>query len=185
MTPSSLLRARTGAAIAGVAIALSAATVVAHSATRATERAPSSNVPADVPADAPSPTPSGSAVGPDATGPAAFGLCKAWANHAKHDDGKERAAGSVAMRNLAEAAGGKAKVEAYCATVPHPSQRAKGDKPDKPDKAEKADREDKPDKGEKAGPKDKVEKQPGKAGRSGKDKPVEPSPSASPSPSSS
>ncbi|WP_404386480.1 hypothetical protein LL946_07880 [Knoellia locipacati] len=177
MTPSSMLRARFGAALAGVAIALAAATVVAHSATRATERAPSSSAPADVP----SPTASRSPVGPDATGPAAFGLCRAWANHAKHDDGKERAAGSVAMRNLAEAAGGESKVEAYCATVPHPSQRAKPDR----GKGEKAGPKDELEKDEKAGPKDKVEKEPGKAGRSGKDKPAKPSPSASPSASSS
>ena len=117
-------------------------------------------------------------MGPDATGPAAFGLCRAWANHEKHDDGTKRAQGSVAMRNLAEAAGGESRVEDYCATVPHPSGKAKRGGGDAQDE------------GTKAGPKDKVEKQPGMAGRSGKDKPGKdkrdkdrPGPTASPTPS--
>jgi hypothetical protein len=65
-----------------------------------------------------------SAVGPDATGPAAFGLCNAW-SHAK--DSKKTAEHSVAFRNLVKAAGGVDRVDGYCATVEHPSARA-GDK---------------------------------------------------------
>ena len=142
MALDSILGARTGAALAGVALALGAATVVAHSATRP-EVVPPSSVPSD------------SGVGPDATGPAAFGLCRAWANHEKHDDGADRARGSVAMRNLAEAAGGEDKVEGYCATVRHPSAGARrGGSSDDSD-----------DSGTKAGPKDKAGKHPGKAGR--------------------
>lgn len=65
------------------------------------------------PSDAPASTP----VGPDATGPAAFGLCTAY----QHSKGHGNAGGkSVAMRNLAAAAGGSDKVAAYCATVTHP-----------------------------------------------------------------
>jgi hypothetical protein len=64
------------------------------------------------------------AVGPDATGPAAFGLCNAW-SHAK--ESKRTAEHSVAFRNLVKAAGGVDKVDGYCATVEHPSARA-GDK---------------------------------------------------------
>ena len=56
-------------------------------------------------------------VGPDATGPAAFGLCNAWA-HAKARGSPSQQA--TAFRNLADAAGGASNVAAYCATVPHP-----------------------------------------------------------------
>ena len=65
------------------------------------------------------------AVGPDATGPAAFGLCNAW-SHAKPS--KQTATHSVAFRNLVAAAGGEDKVAAYCASVEHPSA-AKTHKP--------------------------------------------------------
>ena len=63
------------------------------------------------------------AVGPDATGHAAFGLCTAWA-HAK--DSGQAADKSVAFRNLATAAGGEKKIAAYCADVPHPGSTATG-----------------------------------------------------------
>ncbi|TQJ50237.1 hypothetical protein FBY26_1937 [Phycicoccus sp. SLBN-51] len=65
------------------------------------------------------------AVGPDAKGPAAHGLCTAW-SHAKPS--KRTAGHSVAFRNLVTAAGGPDKVEAYCASLPRPS----AGKPDKP-----------------------------------------------------
>ena len=60
------------------------------------------------------------AVGPDATGPAAFGLCTAWAHVQNHGKVADR---SVAFRNLATAAGGNG-IAAYCATVPHPGASA-------------------------------------------------------------
>jgi len=63
------------------------------------------------------------AVGPAAKGPAAFGLCTAWA-HAK--DSGQAADKSVAFRNLATAAGGEKKIAAYCADVPHPGSTATG-----------------------------------------------------------
>jgi len=56
-------------------------------------------------------------VGPDATGPAAFGLCTAWAHAKAHGTHSQQA---VAFRNLAAAAGGASHVAAYCAAVPHP-----------------------------------------------------------------
>jgi hypothetical protein len=56
-------------------------------------------------------------VGPDASGPAAFGLCNAYAHAKKH--GKS-IGHSIAFRNLAAAAGGAGRIDAYCATVPHP-----------------------------------------------------------------
>ena len=63
------------------------------------------------------------AVGPDATGHAAFGLCTAWT----HVQANGRAADkSVAFRNLATAAGGATKIAAYCAKVPHPGATAPG-----------------------------------------------------------
>ncbi|HEX8093731.1 hypothetical protein, partial [Jatrophihabitans sp.] len=63
--------------------------------------------------------PTSSPAGPDATGPAAFGLCTAYA----HANGQS-AEGSVAFANLATAAGGADKVEAYCATIVHPGSAA-------------------------------------------------------------
>ena len=58
------------------------------------------------------------AVGPDATGPAAFGLCTAW-EHVQASPGRA-AEKSVAFHNLATAAGGVNGITAYCATIPHP-----------------------------------------------------------------
>lgn len=59
------------------------------------------------------PAPSASPSGPDATGPAAFGLCTAFAHSGL-------ATGSVAYQSLVTAAGGADKITAYCATIPHP-----------------------------------------------------------------
>jgi hypothetical protein len=67
-------------------------------------------------------TKSATPVGPDPTGPAAFGLCTAYSS--------AKAAGtpisptSVAFKNLATAAGGADKIEAFCAKVPHPGSGA-------------------------------------------------------------
>ncbi|KGN41199.1 hypothetical protein N801_08945 [Knoellia aerolata DSM 18566] len=144
---SPLMSARAGAAVAGIAIGLGGTAVVAWSASRP-PAAPSTVTPATT-STSPSPKPSDRPVGPDANGPAKFGLCRAWSNHHKHDDGVERAKGSVAMRNLAAAAGGEDKVEAFCAAVPHPGN------------------------GPKAGKDDATEDgKDGKAGKSGKDKPA-------------
>ena len=56
-------------------------------------------------------------VGPDPTGHAAYGLCTAYAHLKAHGSAAQKA---VAFRNLATAAGGAAKVTAYCAGVAHP-----------------------------------------------------------------
>lgn len=53
------------------------------------------------------------AVGPDATGDAAYGLCQAFATDKVHGKADQ----SVAYRNLATAAGGAANIEAFCRTV--------------------------------------------------------------------
>jgi hypothetical protein len=57
------------------------------------------------------------AAGPDPTGPAGFGLCTAYAHAKAHGTASQKA---MAFRNLAAAAGGPAKIAAYCAAVPHP-----------------------------------------------------------------
>jgi hypothetical protein len=56
-----------------------------------------------------------SAQGPDATGPAAVGLCRAFTEGEKAEHGK--ALGSVAFQALARAAGGRDNIEVYCAGV--------------------------------------------------------------------
>jgi hypothetical protein len=63
------------------------------------------------------PTATATPVGPNATGPAAFGLCTAYAHAKAHGTSKQQA---TAFRNLAAAAGGAANIAAYCAAVPHP-----------------------------------------------------------------
>ena len=63
------------------------------------------------------------AVGPDAAGPAAFGLCTAYAHAKAHGTASQKA---VAFRNLAAAAGGAAKIAAYCTAVPHPGNSQPG-----------------------------------------------------------
>jgi hypothetical protein len=63
------------------------------------------------------------AVGPDATGHAAFGLCTAWEHVQGHGKAAEK---SVAFANLATAAGGIDKITAYCAKVPHPGSTVAG-----------------------------------------------------------
>jgi len=59
------------------------------------------------------------AAGPDAAGPAASGLCTAYAHAKAHGTASQKA---VAFGNLAAAAGGAAKIAAYCAAVPHPGR---------------------------------------------------------------
>src|SRR5215218_8147072 len=56
-----------------------------------------------------------SAVGPDATGAARAGLCRAWQAGQGSDNGHR--AGSVAFQALVRAAGGADKVDAYCEDV--------------------------------------------------------------------
>jgi hypothetical protein len=57
------------------------------------------------------------AVGPDATGPAAFGLCTAWSKGGL-------ATTSVSYLNLSTAAGGADGIAAYCATIVKPGSTA-------------------------------------------------------------
>lgn len=68
-------------------------------------------------ADSPAPRPDATPAGPDATGPAAFGLCTAFTN-----GGLDPA--STAFKSLATAANGSADIAAYCKSVPVPGQAA-------------------------------------------------------------
>jgi len=63
------------------------------------------------------------AAGPDAAGPAGSGLCTAYAHAKAHGTASQKA---VAFRDLAAAAGGAAKIAAYCAAVPHPGSAQSG-----------------------------------------------------------
>lgn len=138
---------KVGAAVAGLTLALggtafaaysgslpSAAQNLAHTVIGA-PAAPPSSVPPQRPSaasseseDAAGATESASAaasvsatpVGPDASGPAAFGLCTAWTAH-QSGGASTNPEDSVAFKNLATAAGGVDKIAAYCATVTPPS----------------------------------------------------------------
>jgi hypothetical protein len=114
---ASLLGAKLGAMIAGVAVGLGGTAVAAYTGALPATAQNLAHTTIGAPAATPKPKPTGTTVGPDATGPAAFGLCHAWTHHqvngAKHTD-------SVAFKNLATAAGGESKIAAYCAKVPHP-----------------------------------------------------------------
>jgi len=113
---TSLLSAKlAAAAAAAAAVGLGGAAAAAYVGALP---APAQKVAHDI-LGAPSahPTPSATPVGPDATGPAAFGLCTAFAHLKAHGSAAEQA---VAFRNLATAAGGAAEVTAFCAKVAHP-----------------------------------------------------------------
>jgi len=60
-------------------------------------------------------------VGPNPAGPAAHGLCTAYAHASAHGSGTQRA---VAFKNLVAAAGGPGNVTAYCGTAPRPGAGA-------------------------------------------------------------
>ena len=123
---STLAGAKLGAAVAALAVGaggVAAATYVATSTpSKAGDHAPAAQ-------SSTRPTPSadaaksdkaksGEAVGPVATGSAAYGLCTAWKGAAENGKALE----SVALENLVEAAGGKDKVEAFCAEVEAPGK---------------------------------------------------------------
>ncbi|GAB3557581.1 hypothetical protein GCM10027405_02590 [Arthrobacter alkaliphilus] len=89
-------------------------------ATPTTDVSPSAEAPATAdPAETASPTDSrsGAPVGPDATGPAAYGLCQAFA-HGGLD------ASSTAYKSLTVAAGGATNIATYCAAVASPGESA-------------------------------------------------------------
>jgi hypothetical protein len=67
------------------------------------------------------PSPATTPAGPDATGPAASGLCTAWAHAKTHGTPSQQTA---AFRNLAAAAGGASNITTYCTAIPHPGPPA-------------------------------------------------------------
>lgn len=175
-----LLTTRAAAAAAGVAAGLAATAVVLALGLSPTGTAPSSVTPAATPSG--TPTTVGQRTGPDATGPAAHGLCRAWANH--REGGDAAALDTPPMRNLAEAAGGAGRIEAYCAAVPHPGQ-GKGRGQEKDDKDAKHDKDRKDDKDHEDGRTPGPRTTPPGTPSPKPSKPVTPSPSASPTTSPS
>ncbi len=76
-----------------------------------------SETPSPEPSDSVSPSASESPDGPDASGPAAFGLCTAYTKGGLD-------ASSTAYGSLVSAAGGASNIATYCATIVHPGQSA-------------------------------------------------------------
>jgi hypothetical protein len=115
---STVFATKLSAALAAGTVGLSGAAAAAYTGNLPDTLQDVAHDTIQAPAAHPNPKASGTPVGPDATGPAAYGLCQAFDKDKEHGKAKEK---SIAFRNLAEAAGGADKVEAYCATVPKPS----------------------------------------------------------------
>jgi hypothetical protein len=73
------------------------------------------DAPTTVPTDTPTTVPKTTPVGPDATGPAAFGLCNAFSHGGLNSS-------STAYASLVKAANGASNIATYCATIPAPGQ---------------------------------------------------------------
>jgi hypothetical protein len=73
--------------------------------------------PTDTPTTTSTATPTSAPVGPDATGPAAYGLCTAFTHGGLNVT-------SVAYASLANAANGADNIATYCATIPKPGPTA-------------------------------------------------------------
>ena len=120
-----LLTAKAAAAAAAAAVVLGGVAAAAYTSTlpAPAQQLRTACLRAAAAAQSPSwqprrpPRPARMPFGPDATGPAGFGLCTAYAHAKAHGTASQKA---VAFRNLAAAAGGAAKIAAYCAAVPHP-----------------------------------------------------------------
>lgn len=82
-----------------------------------TPSAEASDTSSPEPSDSASPSSSASPVGPDASGPTAFGLCNAYAHGGLNPS-------STAYASLASAAGGASNIATYCATVTTPGRSA-------------------------------------------------------------
>ncbi len=76
-----------------------------------------SETPTPEPSDSVTPSASETPVGPDASGPAAFGLCTAYTKGGLDSS-------STAYGSLVSAAGGASNIATYCATIMHPGQSA-------------------------------------------------------------
>lgn len=111
-------------------------------------------------------TDSDDGAGPDATGPAAFGLCTAF-THGGLDPA------STAYKSLAAAADGKGGIAEYCKSIPGPGNSAahRPDKPGNSDQPGKSDKPGKPDKSDKSGKPDEPGKPDGSSKPDGSGKP--------------
>ncbi|MDQ0278866.1 hypothetical protein QO003_003169 [Arthrobacter silviterrae] len=103
------------APVPSTALAASTATTTteATAATEATEKATAGATEEATATESPSALPAG----PDATGPAAYGLCQSF-THGGLDTS------STAYKSLAAAASGTTDITTYCATVPSPGKSA-------------------------------------------------------------
>ena len=126
---ATLAGAKLGATIAGIAFGLGGAATVVYVSSNVAHTPDSHASASATPASSGTtgasatrtgtPTPQGTAVGPDATGSAAHGLCTAWKAVAANGN-RGKAMDSVAFTNLAKAAGGADKIASWCATVTAP-----------------------------------------------------------------
>jgi hypothetical protein len=73
------------------------------------------DTPTAIPTDTPTTIPTSTPVGPDATGPAAYGLCNAFTHGGLN-------VSSTAYASLVSAANGASNIATYCATIPAPGQ---------------------------------------------------------------
>jgi hypothetical protein len=101
-----------------------AATTAADGAARGLDKAAAANLAGTAPAGSTEGQGRESAVGPDATGAARAGLCRAWQAGQGTDQGRRMDA--VAFQALADAAGGADQVAAYCAEVTAGGADARG-----------------------------------------------------------
>jgi hypothetical protein len=122
---TSLLSAKAAAAAAAAAVTIGGLATAAYAGALpgAAQQVAHDTIGAPSPRASSGPSTHPTPVGPNATGPAAFGLCTAYEHAKAHGTASQKA---VAFRNLAAAAGGAANVDAYCATVPHPGTSPSG-----------------------------------------------------------
>ncbi len=80
-----------------------------------TEKVYASQEPSPTPSASPTPSPTATAQGPDASGPAAYGLCNAYLHGGLN-------VSSTAYTSLVTAAKGSANIVSYCASVPTPGK---------------------------------------------------------------
>ena len=122
---TSLLTAKAAAAAAAAAVALGGVAAAAYTSTLPAPAQQFAHSVIGAPSPQPSHRPGTPQATPARTGcrrpgrhrPGGSGLCTAYAHAKAHGTASQKA---MAFRNLAAAAGGAAKIAAYCTAVPHP-----------------------------------------------------------------
>jgi hypothetical protein len=116
---TSLISAKLAAIAAAAAVSLGSAAAAAYAGALPAPVQRLAHDTIGAPAARPGPRPAHPAtpVGPDPAGHAGYGLCTAYAHLKAQGSAAQKA---VAFRNLATAAGGTAKITAYCAGIAHP-----------------------------------------------------------------